>query len=53
MKLFKTLFNLAALPVSIAADVVTFLPDLSTGHDPFERTKSSCDKIDNALVEKP
>ena len=52
MKLFRTLFNLAALPVAIVVDVVTALPDASTGRGVFERTKDKCDDIDDSLEAK-
>ena len=49
MKLFRTMFNLAVLPVSIVKDVVMLLPDMSCGNDAFERTKEQCDAIDESL----
>jgi hypothetical protein len=53
MKLFKTLFNLAKLPVVIVADSVTAIPDSAMLMPTFERTRKVCDKIDDALTEKP
>lgn len=53
MRLFKTLFNLAKLPVVIAVDVVAAIPEAGCLMTPFERTRKVCDKIDDALTEKP
>jgi hypothetical protein len=53
VKIFKTLFNLAKLPLVVAADAITAIPD-SAGLDPlFERTRKVCDKIDDAIAEEP
>lgn len=53
MKLFKTLFNLAKLPLAIGADILTVIPDTSLLNPAFERTRKVCDKIDDAITEKP
>lgn len=49
MKLFSTLFNLVALPVVVVKDVVTALPDVSTGRGAFRGTREHCEKIDEDL----
>lgn len=49
MKLFKTLFNIAALPLCLAKDVVTALPDMSMGKEPMRSTKKQCEQIDEDL----
>lgn len=51
MKLFTTLFNVAKLPVMVAVDVVTVIPDLMSGYA-FERTKDQCEEIDASISSK-
>lgn len=51
MKLFKTLFNLAKLPLAVGADILTVIPDTSMLQPAFERTRKVCDSIDNSLAE--
>lgn len=46
MKLFSTIYQLVKLPLVIAKDVVTALPDASTGKGAFEDTRQQCEKID-------
>ena len=52
MKLFRTLFNLASLPVAIVADVIMVVADAGTGEAIFYRTKDKCDDIDDSLHNK-
>lgn len=49
MGLFKTLFNLAKLPVVVAADVVTAPVDLAMLGEPFKRTRNHCDELDEGM----
>lgn len=49
MKLFTTLFNIAVLPVKLAADVVMLIPDLSLCTSSFSRTEEQCQKIDEGI----
>lgn len=48
MKLFTTLFRIAGLPVAVALDVVTCLPDMASGNA-FDRTEEQCEKIDAGI----
>ena len=52
MRLFRTLFNLAALPLIVAKDIALAIPKSSCGQDPFEDTKAKCDDLDYSISEK-
>ena len=49
MKLFKTLFDLAILPVNLAVDSITALADVADNDKPFKRTRRKIDELDEDL----
>jgi len=51
MRLFSALFHLAKLPVVIAKDAITALPDLADGRL-FDETKEQAARIDDAISGK-
>lgn len=51
MRLFSALFHIAKLPVLVAKDTITLLPDLSNG-EAFESTREQAGRIDDALQGK-
>lgn len=52
MRFFKTLFNIAKLPVAIVVDAFVAIPESASLITPFERTRKLCDKIDDSISEK-
>ena len=52
MRLFSTLFNIAKLPVAIAADVIMLIPDISASQEVGQYTKDQCAKIDAEIAKK-
>ena len=49
MKLFKTLFNLAKLPIIVAKDAVMVVPKIMVLEEPFRDTKRLCEEMDEDI----
>lgn len=49
MRLFSAIFQIVKLPLVIAKDLVTALPDTSSGKGAFSDTREQCEEIDSEL----